>query len=154
MNQREAVFAAVTAIKKVDGHKVELTSDERAKVVTLVCEAFENSEVTFKDTDANSLKLKDEKELKKYVVGLVNNWLRKDPKLNGGERYEAKNPGSRASDPQLKNMQLLLKATADPTKKALIQKHIDARVAEIAAAKAKKVEVDFSFIPEELKEIL
>ena len=155
MNQREAVFTAVVAVKgQPNGKKIELTTDERSKVVGLVCEAFKEGEVAFKETDANELKMKDEGELKKYVVGLVNNWVRKDKNLNGGEAYVAKNPGSRASDPQLKNMQLLLKSTTDAGKRAKIQKFIDAKVAEITAKKAKVVEIDMDMIPEELKDIL
>ena len=155
MNQREAVFTAVVAVKgQPNGKRVELTTDERSKVVGLVCEAFTEGEVAFKETDANELKMKDPTELKKYVVGLVNNWVRKDKNLNGGEVYMAKNPGSRASDPQLKNMQLLLKSTTDAGKRAKIQKFIDAKISEIAAKKAKVVEIDMDMIPEELKEIL
>ena len=116
MNQRESVYSAVVAVKGNVSGKVELTTEERARVVGLVCEAFDAGEVTFKETDANQAKLADAKELKKYVVGLVNNWLRKDPNLNGGEKYEAKNPGTRSSDAQLKNLNLLLKATTDEKK--------------------------------------
>ena len=153
MNQRESVFAAVSAVVPVKG-KVSLTTEQRAKVVGLVCEAFEAGEVTFKDTDANQAKLTDSKELKKYVVGLVNNWLRKDPMLNGGEKYVAKNPGTRSTDAQLKNLQLLLKATTDKAKQDKIIAFIDKRKNELEASKVKAVEIDMSVIPAELKDIL
>ena len=152
MNQRESVYSAVVAVKGNVSGKVELTTEERARVVGLVCEAFDAGEVTFKETDANKNKLADEKELRKYVVGLVNNWLRKDPNLNGGEKYEAKNPGTRSSDAQLKNLNLLLKATTDETKQQKIQSFIDKRKQELVKTKA--VEIDMDLIPEELKEIL
>ena len=152
MNQRESVYSAVVAVKGNVSGKVELTTEERARVVGLVCEAFDAGEVTFKETDANKNKLADEKELRKYVVGLVNNWLRKDPNLNGGEKYEAKNPGTRSSDAQLKNLNLLLKATTDEKKQQKIQSFIDKRKQELVKTKA--VEIDMDLIPEELKEIL
>src|SRR5665213_1962213 len=46
---------------------------------------------------------------KDYVPGMVSNWIRKDLRLNGGEKYETKNPGSRAGqgDDQLKNLKAL-----------------------------------------------
>ena len=152
MNQRESVYSAVVAVKGNVSGKVELTTEERARVVGLVCEAFDAGEVTFKETEANQAKLADAKELKKYVVGLVNNWLRKDPNLNGGEKYEAKNPGTRSSDAQLKNLNLLLKATTDEKKQQKIQAFIDKRKQELVKTKA--VEIDMDLIPEELKEIL
>ena len=48
-------------------------------------------------------------KMRSYASGLVNNWFRKDIRLNGGMKYEVKNPGSRqgAGDQQLKALKTL-----------------------------------------------
>ena len=85
------------------------------------------------------------------MSGLQSNWLRKDTRLNGGMKYTAKNPGSRAgsSDPSLKAMIALLSTLTDESERAEVQSYIDAKRAEIAATKQAKV-VDFSALPADL----
>ncbi len=145
MSQKEAVFAAVCAVvgHTPDG-KVELSKEQRAQVSMIVFEGFRAQTVGL-DRDFTDA------DLKKYVSGLTSNWLRKDKRLNGGEKYAAKNPGSRAgsSDPQLKAMRALITTVSTDAERAEIQGYIDARVAEIATTKQAKV-VDFSALPADL----
>jgi hypothetical protein len=92
-------------------------------------------------------------ELKTYISGLTSNWVRKDKRLNGDVAYIAKAPGSRAGsgDLQLKAMRTLQSQLTNPSDKAEVQAHIDARVKEISATKIKKVVIDASVLPEALR---
>ena len=165
MNQREAVFAATTSVLSdnnitfEEGQDIKdvMTDDLRKSVIAIVCEGFANGEVIFKDSEENKKKLADPKKLKSYVSGLVSNWYRKDKRFNGNVKYVAKNPGSRAgqSDSKLKALRNLKKqmeaASQDTTE---VDSYIEARTTELATEKAKKIEVDMTQIPQELKDSL
>ena len=140
VNQKEAVFNAVTSTVEVVNNKALLTKAEREKVICLLVEGFEQDKI--------ELSSKQE-DLRKYTVGLLNNWLRKDTRLNGGDKYEAKNPGSRSgsADPVVKNLRLMLKTEITETQKKVIEEAIAARV---SALKPKTVEVDMSVIPADI----
>jgi hypothetical protein len=161
MKQSQAVYQATVSVFEQHGISFEdginvadhISKDMRAAICGIVTEGFRSGEVELKDTPANKAKLADESELKKYVSGLVNNWHRKDTRMNGGDQYQPKNPGSRTgqSDPEIKQLRLLLKSgqlSAEQTD--IVQSRLDEKLAEIAATKA-KVEVDFSALPAELK---
>lgn len=156
-SQRSAVFAAFMAVMSKHGVEFiagetiadEVTSPEmRKEIYAILCEGFRKGEIEFKDTPANQEKLSTPSKLNTYVSGLVSNWFRKDQELNGGVKYEAKNPGSRAGsgDPQLKALRLLATKFKGTPKHAEITKHIEARVATIQAEKAKSVTVDLSIL--------
>jgi hypothetical protein len=145
MSQKDAVFSAVTSVLgNTPDSKVELSKEQRAQVNMIVFEGFRSLTIGLDKTF-------DDAELKSYVSGLTSNWLRKDTRLNGGGKYEAKNPGSRqgSSDPQLKAMRALITTVATDEQRAEIQGYIDARVSELSAAKQVKV-VDFSALPADL----
>jgi hypothetical protein len=140
MTQEEAVFQAITNVcGEVEG-KYEPSKEERAQITEILVEGFKASKIALKDTPANAEKLADDSKLRSYCSGLQSNWLRKDPRLNGGVKYVAKNPGSRAgsTDPQIKAMRTLLQTRTDLTTddRAEIQSMIDSRVAEIKPAKS------------------
>lgn len=149
LTQKEAVFQAVC---NVTGHKGEgqviISKEQRAAVNAILFEGFKSGTIELDREYTDS-------DLKGYVSGLQSNWLRKDKRLNGGMTYVAKNPGSRAgsTDPQLKAMRALLSTMSGPeytdADRAEVQGHIDAKVAEINAAKQAKT-VDFSALPAEL----
>ena len=90
-------------------------------------------------------------ELKKYVVGLVNNWIRKAPEFNSGNTYQAKNPGSRtgSSDPKLKALKTLL-STVSEDQKSAVQAAIDARLEELKP----KITIDTDLLPEHLRHLV
>lgn len=146
MTQKEAVFQAVVNVCGTQDGAYTPSSEERKQINAILFEGFKSGKVEM-DVD------KTDSDLKGYVSGLTSNWLRKDTRLNGGVKYAAKNPGSRAgsTDPQLKAMQSLLSSLETETERAEVQGYIDARIAELSATKIAKT-VDFSALPAELAE--
>ena len=144
MNQKEAVYTAVVNVTEFNGEGQCLPSKEqKAQISAILIEGFKTNQITlevaFNDTD-----------LKSYVSGLLSNWLRKDTRLNGGLKYQAKNPGSRAgsSDPQLKAMMTLFSTLTDESEKKEVMTYIEARKAELNVAKVKVI--DYSALPADL----
>lgn len=156
MNQREATVNTIIAVLSDRGVSYELngstpvsevlTTEDKAKVRSILFTMFQQHKVDFKDKS----KLAEDKYMKDYISGLVNNWIRKAPEFNNDTAYKAKNPGSRqgSQDEQIKEMKKLLAVTSDATAKQAIQEAIAQRQAEI---KPTKVEINLSAIPEELR---
>jgi len=149
LNQKEAVYNAVKKVTGKDhneGDVLTLTKDQKSEVRSLLVTSFENNEVELKSA---------QDDIKKYVNSLLNNWLRKDKRFNGGETYVIKNKGSRTgqSDAMVKNLRLLLKKdTLTESERTDIQEAINTRLDEIAPTK--KIEVDANVIPAELQHLL
>lgn len=128
----------------------ELIDTEGRKVIhDMIFEGFKSGEVALK-------KEMTDDEIRKYIPGLLSNHLRKDTRLNGGDKYEAKNPGSMTgnSDPQIKNMRLLVKQYEGQPEEAKLRESLDAMVEAWKAKNGKKsatVKVDASLIPDEFK---
>ena len=162
VSQKQAVRNAIFSVLEDRGESYELNgptaisevfnSDDKAKAREILFTGFKNAEIEYKDSFQS--KVDDDTELKKYVSGLLNNWMRKDKELNCGEVYKAKNPGSRAgsSDAKVKEMRKLLSVTTDPGAKAMIEEAIKARIAEIKPTKT--VSIDASALPEHLKHLV
>jgi len=151
MNQKDAVYTAITnTISPNEDGVFSPTPEERKVVNQILFEGFRSQKISY-DPEFEA-KVANEKELRQYVSGLQSNWLRKDKRLNGGVKYEAKNPGSRtgSTDSVIKNMRLLLATVSDAADKAEIQTAIDARVAELKPAKATAT-LDVSALPESLR---
>ena len=158
-NQKEAVYVATMNILAEaeipfdDGMNVSniITKDQRTKVIAILATDFLAGEIEM--TNDARAKYNSLDKMKGYVNGLVSNWFRKDTRLNGGGKYVAKNPGSRAGvgDAQLKALKTLrtIKAGDAEALKA-IDEHIARRTKEIGEEKAKTVTVDLSKIPPEL----
>lgn len=160
LNQRSATVNTVLAVLEEAGVKYELNgsvpvsdvledkhkADVRAALFTM----FRSGEVEM-SAEAKE-KYAEDSELKKYISGLVNNWIRKAPEFNAGGTYKPKNPGSRAGqgDEQIKEMRKLLKTTVDPEHKKVIEAAIEARQGEIKP----KVEIDASKLPESLRNLI
>jgi hypothetical protein len=125
-NQKEAVYNAVINVVGEQDGAYTPTKEQRAQVNQILFTGFREDAIEldreFTDT-----------ELKGYVSGLQSNWLRKDGRLNGGVKYQAKNPGSRAGsgDPQIKAMRILLAGQTDPQARTEIQAFINKRQAEV-----------------------
>lgn len=155
--QKEAVYNAITSvlsesnIEFAEGTDVSslMTREIRSQVNQILFEGFRSGTVEL-DREFNDT------ELKAYVSGLQSNWIRKDKRLNGNTKYVAKNPGSRAGsgDAQLKAMRALLSTLTEESDRAEVQSHIDARVSEISASKAKKVTIDMSVLPADLAKFI
>lgn len=148
VSQGEAVFQAVSEVFDVS-EKVpsttEWTSAQKEKVHALVFQAFKTGLTIHKSNP-------DDAALLKYIPGLVNNWVRKDKRLNGNTTYTAKNPGSRqgSGDEMVKNMRALLSTLSDPEQKAQVQAAIDDRLKSLKP----KLTVDVSKIPESLRHLV
>ena len=150
MNQRTAVYAAVVSVMGEIGTRRILdciTEAQLEQVEALVVKSFLDGQVELKEKPG-----RDAAWVKKYVPGLVNNWLRKDTKLNGDVKYTAKHPGSRtgSGDEALKAMKALLATTADPTAQSLIQGEIDKRKLELHPA----VAINVDALPEALRHLV
>jgi hypothetical protein len=145
VNQKEATYAAICA---VTGHKgegvLEISKEQRAQVNMILFEGFRAGKIQL-DREFT------DQELKSYVSGLQSNWIRKDKRLNGGVKYEAKSPGSRAGsgDPSLKALRALMSTLTKDEDKVEVQGYIDARVAELNVAKAPTI--DYSVLPADLQ---
>lgn len=149
MTQGNAVYAAVVAVLggEIDG-PVQLTDIQLKEVEEAVFFAFKSGQCT-KNSGGQ-----DDGSLKKYIPGLVNNWLRKDLRLNGGVKYQAKNPGSRSGtgDDTIRNMKVLLKHfEGNIEAQEQIQLEINKRIEEL---KPPKTTVDVSKLPESLKHLI
>lgn len=159
MNQRDATCNALISVLADRGVNYEengptpisevLNADDKTKVRAMLFIAFRKGDIDFKSPE----KLSDDKYLKDYISGLVNNWIRKAPEFNCDTVYHAKNPGSRqgSGDEMIKEMKKLLSVTEDPEAKEVIKSAIEARQAEI---KPTTVTVDVSKIPEHLRKAL
>ena len=161
MNQRQATVSAILSVLSQRGVSYELngstpvsqvlTDNDKSAVVDMLCKGFIEGKVEM-SSEGKAKYFGDPKELKKYVVGLTNNWLRKAPELNCGKTYEPKNPGSRkgSGDRVLKALKELMKTTEDTEAKAEIQAAIDERIKEISP----KVEIDMEAIPAHLRHLV
>jgi cold shock CspA family protein len=91
MTQREAVFIEIMRVIREE--KIALTEGQAVKSllneaqIKKICAAlvasFQAKKVALKDTEANKQKLTDSKLMGLYCLGLLNNWLRRDARLNG-----------------------------------------------------------------------
>jgi hypothetical protein len=94
----------------------------------------------------------------KYVVGMVTNWFNKSKDLNGGVKYETKNPGSRAGggDAQIREMRILrkqLEATGNTEGVTRVDQAIAERIAELRATSTPTVEINTENLPEYLRDL-
>lgn len=155
-NQKEGVFQAVCAVTEQDSFDsaVELTKEQRSSVIEIVTQGLMAGEIDF--SDAARAKYDTEAKVKTYTNGLVSNWLRKDKRLNGGVKHQIKNPGSRAGagDPILKNLKLFRSTLTEPDHIAAVDAEIEARQAALKTERAKKVDIDMSLIPDDLKDLI
>jgi len=148
MKQREAVYKVTTEVLASKGIEFmptvtdvrDLVNTEiRSEITDHIVTMFQEGQVEFKSTESNQEKLTDAKKLRSYVTGLITNWFNKDTNLNGGSKYEAKNPGTRSPDAQLKELRILkkhLEAKNDTDNLPRVEQAIAERVAELKSEKA------------------
>jgi hypothetical protein len=142
MSQKEAVYLAITEMFDITGEgAVELNREQKHEVINVLMAGFKAKRISYAG------ELPDDKQLRNYCSGLLNNWLRKDSRLNGGTKYQPKNPGARrgSTDSQLQALIKLQALQDDPAKIAEIQVYIDKRKAEL------EPKVDLSALPEDLR---
>lgn len=160
-NQRTGVYNAIVAfcdennVAFEDGMEFVPTKEQRTEIIALVAAAFEAEEITMSEEAKE--KYNNLAKLKSYSNGLVSNWLRKDPRLNGNVKHEIKNPGSRAGsgDPVIKELRKLKKTlTSGSAEFTAVDQEINKRLEKVQAEKAKKVTIDVDQIPEELRHLI
>ena len=159
VNQRNAVVSTIISVLSERGVSYEmngpttisevLTESDRSNVISIICAGFKAGKIEM-STEARE-KYAADAELRKYVVGLVNNWIRKAPEFNNGNTYQAKNPGSRtgSGDPKLKALKALYNTVSDD-QKPVVQAAIDARLEELKP----KVTIDTNLLPEHLRHLV
>ena len=163
MKQSEAILKYTNEVLDSEGIKFDegtdiaevANGDVRKQVADLVTEGILSKEIDFSDKARETYDT--EAKVRSYVSGLITNWWKKNPKLNGGTTYKPKNPGSRTGngDKQMKELKKAAKVYADdPAKLASINEFIDKRRAELIAAKKKDIEINYDVLPEGLAESL
>jgi hypothetical protein len=164
-NQRECVYVTTMNVLadagvnfddgQADGVK-PLVTDAMLKSIVGICALSILSGETEMTAEGRA-KYTDEKKMRVYASGLVNNWFRKDKRLNGGVKHEAANPGSRAGsgDEQLKALKAFRATKTDAAELKLIDEAIATRKAEIAQTKAVVLtDEQIALIPESLRSLL
>ncbi len=156
IKQKDAVYSTVknvladSGITHEDGQSVQLSKAQRDICVGMLVSGFEAGKIELESKQDN---------LKSYAGGLLNNWLRKDKRFNGGVKYQPTNPGSRTgqTDPMVKNLRILASTLpVGSDAHTAVTAKIEARVTELKSEKnaGKAKEIDFSFIPDEIKDLL
>lgn len=157
MNQKEGVFSAVVGIVG-DWDKDQacpITSEQRKQVIEQVTEGLLHGEIELSESARAKYDTAD--KMRKYVNGLVSNWLRKDKRLNGNEEYQIKNPGSRAGagDDVIKELRKLRSTFSKGSDEyQAIDDQIEKRLEQLRTEKAKTVTIDIDKIPEELRHLV
>lgn len=162
VNQRTATVGTIMSVLKERGvdYKLNgelpvaevLTRADKETVRQILISGFKSGKI--EASSEFKAKMGDATYLNNYVGGLINNWVRKAPEFNGGEKYVAKNPGSRAGsgDEQIKEMRKLLSVTTDSRAQSIIEAAIQARIAELKPKS--ETHIDVSKLPQELREAL
>lgn len=91
ITQREAVYIEVMRVIRenkivvAEGQAVKpLLSETHIKnICAALVAGFQAKKIALKDTEANKQKLADAKQMGLYCLGLLNNWIRRDKRLNG-----------------------------------------------------------------------
>jgi hypothetical protein len=161
MNQRFATCSTLIAVLQERGVEYELngevcikdvlTKADKEVVASTLFAMFRGGQIDM-TADAKK-KYADDKEMKKYVSGLISNWVAKAPEFNNGNKHEFKNPGSRkgAGDSQIKEMKKLLDQVTDEETRKTIEAHITKRQEEI---KPTQTAIDSSKLPESLRHLI
>ena len=157
LSQKAAIFSAITNVcGEIDqSTPVSLTKEQKTAIIASVVEGFKNNEVALSDKAYNKYvtNAADDKALFGYTSGLLNNWMRKDIRLTGGQPHTIKNPGSRNT--VVSNLRKLQAQFEEHTNEFMqIQAKIDEKLAESKAKQSKAKPIDYSQIPSDLLEAL
>jgi hypothetical protein len=145
-SQKQSVFDAICQVKNT--LTKDLSKEEIRQVCEIVLTSIEDGETRFDSADKyNTVELRFT-----YVKGMVNNWLRKSPELNGGAKYEpAYKKGPQKSE-TLKALEALAEKHPDNDEvQAALTAQIELEMSEKAKKKEKTINVDA--LPEHLKSL-
>lgn len=162
-NQREATFNAIITVLSNNGASFQsgsdvksvITSEHKKKVKDILVADFKNGNIDYTDDFAKT-KLTSNSELSKYCSGLISNWIKKDPRLNGNTKYQVLNKGSRVGqgDSQVKELRKLLKATTGTDAENEVTEALNARLAAVRADKKPVSNIDVDSLPENLRHLV
>ena len=162
-SQKQAVCSSLISVLNERGVEYELNGevnikdvlikDDYEKVRMIITEGLEAGIISFSE-QAQAKYCGNDKEMKKYVNGLIKNWVKKNPEFNNGVKYKPTNPGSRtgSGDEQIRAMRALKKTTNDPATLEAIDVEIANRIAEIKPKETITINVDD--LPESLKHLV
>jgi hypothetical protein len=120
-----------------------MTKDDRAACIAYLVSGLSDNTISIKSVPATDAKLRS------YASGLLTNWLLKSKVLNGGQKYEVKNPGIRSDSEQIKQAKAL---RAVMVAKGESTEVVDAFIAANTVVKVKADKtLDVSALPEELQ---
>jgi hypothetical protein len=146
-SQKNSVYDAIITVK--GSLTKELSRDEFQSVSEIVCLDLIDGRAVF--SEEARAKYDTPAKVMAYTRGMVNNWLRKGPELNGGAKYEPKTKKGPQGDAELKALRALAKAHPD---NAEVQAELQRKESEIAASKVKKIEIDVEALPEHLRHLV
>ncbi len=132
-----------------------ITDSDKEEILNRVIVGLKNHEIHIKHS--KQAKLNSDKDVRKYAIGMINNWFKKAKELNGNSEYKPSNPGIRkgSADPMVREMRRLKKQleTAGEYESAeIVQKQIDEKLADIEARRvAVSKQVDVSKLPDNMK---
>lgn len=161
LSQSQATINAIVNLSKEKGYKATpfetdyktvLTKADTTQVVNLITAGLQDGSITMTDKSREKFN-GDPKALRRYVVGLVNDRLRKAKAINGNVTYSAKEPGKlkNSRDAELKALTQVLALDNPPEVKAEIQAEIDRRKSELEAANKKTVTINYDALPADLR---
>lgn len=161
LSQSTATINAIVNLAKDQGYdatpfetdyKSVLTKDDQTQVVNFIAQGLMDGNISM--TEKSQAKFEgDPKALRRYVVGLVNDRLRKAKAINGNVTYVAKNPGklTNSRDAELKALTQVLTLDNTAEVKAEIEAEIARRKSELAADKVKTVTINYDALPADLR---
>lgn len=136
VSQRDSVVNEVKAIlgstfNSSLSAKDQLTDDQFLTIKSNIFNGIINGTIAF------SKEITDEKEVNKYISGMISNYLRKVKELNGGISYSPSSVVSNSRDAQLLELNKLSKSyTENSSEFNQIQEAILLRKAELELEKA------------------
>lgn len=136
----------------------QLTPDQLKQVKEEVLNGIKAGEIDFKKD------LPDDKELSRYVSGMVSNHLRKAKELNGGETYVPQSTGRGSRDPQISELNKLASTYTEGSEEynqiisAIESRKVELTAERELAAKSRKKakelnSINMDELPEELKSL-
>lgn len=144
--QSKAVVEIVQSIVGVSTEAVTLNSDQRKQAINMLVAGLTSGEISLS-------KDYSEAKARSYASGLLSNWLRKSPALNGGTKYVAKNPGSRSGSPEYKQA-VALKAALTNRGDEVPAELIEFIESHKPQPKSTAKTLDTSALPEHLKSLV
>jgi hypothetical protein len=155
LSQRDSVIAVTKSIVKgfdnSEGILNIITTDQRRVVIDTVTEmAAEGS--CFLSEEARA-KFDTSKKLRSYIASMVTDCFMKDIRMNGGVKYVAKNPGSRCSDGQLKDLEVL-KKLLEASGQVEGLANVEAAIAKRKEELAPKVTLNLANLPQDIQDAI